>query len=234
MKEIVKFQNVCKYYGDKDTRIAALDHVNFSIYDAQLTVILGPSGAGKSTLLNVLGGMNVVDEGDVFVGDQCITNLSEVALANYRAQHIGFVFQFYNLIHNLTAFENVALMKEVNKRSDDPRKVLTSVGLTLQQDKFPNQLSGGEQQRVAIARALVKKPTLLLCDEPTGALDSQTGKAVLKVLLDMVRIHKKSVIIVTHNNAIANIADRILSMKNGCVERIEVNEKPCDVDGVNW
>lgn len=234
MESLVKFEAVSKYYGENEARIAALDHVSFTIEAAQLTVILGPSGAGKSTLLNLLGGMDQASSGKIYVNGTLISEMKEKELADYRGEHIGFVFQFYNLIANLTAYENVALMKEIRKESMDAKEALHRVGLDLQQQKFPSQLSGGEQQRVAIARALAKQPTLLLCDEPTGALDSETGCTVLQVLSDMVKKQGKSVVIVTHNAAIANMADRIFYMKNGKIERMEEQAHPCRVDEVNW
>lgn len=234
MESLIEFRNVTKVYGEKEATIYALDHVNIAIAKAQLTVILGPSGAGKSTVLNLLGGMDSVSEGVILVDGHDITKMKERELAAYRANHIGFVFQFYNLIPTLSALENVALIKELTNHALEPEQILDAVGLRNHMHKFPSQLSGGEQQRVSIARAIAKNPTILLCDEPTGALDSNTGGSVLELLQSMVTKHQQSVIIVTHNAAVAQIANRVIHMKNGSVDHIEEHEHPLAVQEVSW
>lgn len=230
----IEFVNVSKFYGEKDATVKAVNDVSFSIEPGQLTVILGPSGAGKSTILNLLGGMDQVSQGSILVNGVDIAKLNEKQLATYHAQQIGFVFQFYNLIPTLTAYENVALIKELCKDSRDPSLVLEEVGLKQHTNQFPSQLSGGEQQRVSIARAIAKNPAILLCDEPTGALDSETGCTVLSLLASMVMNQQRSVVIVTHNAAIAQMAHRVIYMKNGSIERIEEHAKPSLVNEVNW
>lgn len=234
MNTIFEFHHVSKCYGEGETKIHALKDINVLMEEGKLTVILGPSGAGKSTMLNVLGGLDRIDEGTIIVNQRDITTYSDAQLTSYRATEIGFVFQFYNLIANLTVWENVALMKEVQPKLGSIEDVLKQVGLYEHRHKFPAQLSGGEQQRVAIARALVKNPSLLLCDEPTGALDSQTGVMILQQLSDMSRVHKKSVVIVTHNAAIAQIADQVIYMKNGEIEQSILQKKPKRIDEVIW
>lgn len=234
MNTIFEFHHVSKCYGEGETKIHALKDINVLMEEGKLTVILGPSGAGKSTMLNVLGGLDRIDEGTIIVNQRDITTYSDAQLTSYRANDIGFVFQFYNLIANLTVWENVALMKEVQPKLGSIEDVLKQVGLYEHRHKFPAQLSGGEQQRVAIARALVKNPSLLLCDEPTGALDSQTGVMILQQLSDMSRVHKKSVVIVTHNAAIAQIADQVIYMKNGEIEQSILQKKPKRIDEVIW
>lgn len=234
MKDWIEFHKVSKIYGSEEAQIKALDDVSFTIEKGSFTVILGPSGAGKSTILNLLGGMDQVSHGEIIVNKQRITDLKEQALATYRAQQVGFVFQFYNLIPTLSAYENVALMKELTKQALNPQQVLQDVGLGKHLHKFPSALSGGEQQRVSIARAIAKNPSLLLCDEPTGALDSQTGCTILQLLLDLVKQKQCTVVIVTHNAAIAQIADRIIHMKNGEIASIHDQPYPRSINEVNW
>lgn len=234
MENVIVAKGICKQYGEKEAITMAVDHVDFTIGREQLTVILGPSGAGKSTILNVLGGLDRVSEGSVLVDGIDITELQEQKLAAYRASKVGFVFQFYNLIPTLSAYENVALIKEVSKDTLNVEEVLEAVGLKAHMHKFPSQLSGGEQQRVSIARAIVKNPALLLCDEPTGALDSETGCTILELLCNMVRVHHRSVIIVTHNAAVAQMADRVVHMKNGKIDFIEEHAHPLSVNEVKW
>lgn len=234
MEHWIEFHKVSKIYGSKEAQIKAVDEVSFTIEKGSFTVILGPSGAGKSTILNLLGGMDHVSDGEIIVNKERITDLKEQKLANYRAKQVGFVFQFYNLIPTLSAYENVALMKELTKQALDPQQVLEEVGLGKHQHKFPSALSGGEQQRVSIARAIAKNPSLLLCDEPTGALDSQTGCTILQLLLDLVKQKQCTVVIVTHNVAIAQIADRIIHMKNGKIASIHDQQHPCSIREVNW
>lgn len=234
MENVIEAKGVCKQYGEASAMTLAVDHVDFTIGREQLSVILGPSGAGKTTILNALGGLDRVSSGSIIVDQKEITTLNEKELAEYRAKKIGFVFQFYNLIPTLTAYENVALIKEVSKNTLDVEEVLEAVGLKQHMHKFPSQLSGGEQQRVSIARAIVKNPALLLCDEPTGALDSQTGCTILELLWNMVKIHHRSVVIVTHNAAVAQMADRVIHMKNGKIASIEEHEHPLSVQEVTW
>lgn len=234
MNNIFEFQQVSKSYGENEAKIHALKNVNVSMEEGKLTVILGPSGAGKSTMLNVLGGLDRIDDGKIIVNQMDITAYSDAQLTKYRASEIGFVFQFYNLIANLTVWENIALMKEVQANITSVETVLKQVGLYEHRHKFPAQLSGGEQQRVAIARALVKNPSLLLCDEPTGALDSKTGVLILQQLSDMARKYGKSVVIVTHNAAIAQIADQVIHMKNGEIEQSMLQKHPQSIDEVIW
>ncbi|MEY8459168.1 ABC transporter ATP-binding protein [Lactococcus ileimucosae] len=230
----IEIINESKIYQSGGGEIYANDHVNFSIEKGELAVILGTSGAGKSTILNILGGMDSSDEGQVVIDGINIAELSAKDLITYRRRDVGFVFQFYNLINNLTTKENVELASEIVENAMDPVEVLKSVGLGHRLDNFPSQLSGGEQQRVAIARAIAKNPKILLCDEPTGALDYQTGKQVLKILQDMARVQGATVIIVTHNAAISQIADRIIHVHDGKVKEITVNEKPLDIEMIEW
>ena len=230
----IEFKNVCKEYKMGEITIKALDNTNFQIEEGELVVIVGPSGAGKTTALNILGGMDFVTSGDVFVDNKNIAKLKGKALIKYRREDIGFVFQFYNLVQNLTAIENVELATQICKDSLDPEEVLEKVGLKDRKKNFPSQLSGGEQQRVAIARAIAKNPKLLLCDEPTGALDYKTGKQILKLLQDTARKEKMTVFIITHNAAIAPMADKIIRFKNGTAESIEVNENPKPVEEIEW
>lgn len=223
-----------KRYHMGTTEIAANRDVNFSIEKGELAIILGSSGAGKSTVLNILGGMDTNDEGQVIVDGKDISGYTPKQLTAYRRNDVGFVFQFYNLVQNLTAKENVELASEIVKDALDPVQVLMDVGLENRINNFPAQLSGGEQQRVAIARAIAKNPKILLCDEPTGALDYNTGKQVLQILQDMCRKRGATVIIVTHNAAIAPIADRVIRMHDGGVKSIEVNKKPEKIADIEW
>lgn len=234
MKKLIEFQDVSKEYKSSDRSYYALRDVNLTIYEGEMVVILGPSGAGKSTLLNLLGGMDTASSGTIIFDGQEITKYDDRALTKYRAQNVGIVFQFYNLIPTLTAYENVALMKDVQEEILDPGEALKMVGLENHMHQFPSQLSGGEQQRTSIARAIAKKPKLLLCDEPTGALDTDTGREVLKLLQDMSRIHKKTVVMVTHNSLFAEIADRVIRVKNGKVSEVTENKNPKDAIEVNW
>ena len=230
----IEFKNVCKEYKLGEVIIKALNNTNFSIEKGELVVIVGPSGAGKTTTLNILGGMDYVTSGEVLVDNKIISNLKGKELIKYRREDIGFVFQFYNLVQNLTAIENVELATQICKDSLIPEDVLTQVGLKNRMKNFPSQLSGGEQQRVAIARALAKNPKLLLCDEPTGALDYKTGKQILKLLQDTARKEKMTVLIITHNAALAPMADKIIKFKNGTAESIEINKNPIPVEQIEW
>ena len=230
----IDFKDVNKVYGSGEGMVKALSNTNFSINKGELVVILGPSGAGKTTTLNILGGMDKVTSGKVIVANRDITKYSHKNLIKYRRNDIGFVFQFYNLIQNLTALENVELATQICKNHFDPKEVLISVGLKDRLNNFPSQLSGGEQQRVAIARALAKNPKILLADEPTGALDYVTGKQILKLLQDIKKEKNMTVIIITHNSAIAPMADKIIKFKNGSVEDVIVNKKPLSVDKIEW
>lgn len=230
----ISFEHVCKYYQTGDTVVKAVDDVNFTIEKGEFCVVLGPSGAGKTTILNLLGGMDKATSGTITVGGKQITGLRSPQLTDYRRTDVGFVFQFYNLMPNLTALENVELARQVCKDALDPRTVMEQVGLSQRMNNFPAQLSGGEQQRVSIARALAKNPKLLLCDEPTGALDYNTGKAILKLLQDMCRERGMTVIVITHNQAIAPMADRVIKIKNGKVSSMTVNESPVSVETIEW
>ncbi len=230
----IEFKNVCKEYKMGEVVIKALNNTNFSIEKGELVVIVGPSGAGKTTALNILGGMDHVTSGEVMVDDKKISELKGKALIKYRREDIGFVFQFYNLVQNLTAIENVELATQICKDSLDPAEVLEKVGLKDRMKNFPSQLSGGEQQRVAIARAIAKNPKLLLCDEPTGALDYKTGKQILKLLQDTARKENMTVLIITHNAALAPMADKIIKFKNGTAEVIDTNENPVPFEQIEW
>ena len=230
----IELKNVCKEYKMGEITIKALNNTNFSIEKGELVVVVGPSGAGKTTALNILGGMDSVTSGDVIVDGKNIAKLKNRELTKYRREDIGFVFQFYNLVQNLTAIENVELATQICKDSLDPDDVMEKVGLRGRKNNFPSQLSGGEQQRVAIARAIAKNPKLLLCDEPTGALDYKTGKQILKLLQDTSRKENMTVIIITHNAAIAPMADKIIRFKNGTAESIEINENPVPVENIEW
>ena len=230
----IEMQHSYKRYQMGSTTITANDDVNFGIEKGELAIILGASGAGKSTVLNILGGMDTNSEGRVVIDGRDISNYSPRQLTAYRRTDIGFVFQFYNLVANLTAKENVELASQIVSDAQDAVKVLEDVGLGDRVDNFPAQLSGGEQQRVAIARAVAKNPKILLCDEPTGALDYNTGKQVLRILQDMSRKKGATVVIVTHNSAIAPIADRVIRMHDGRVSSIEVNEHPMDIEELEW
>ena len=231
---IVEFMDVSKIYKVGDMEFKALSNASFELNEGELVVILGPSGAGKSTLLNMLGGLDNPTSGKIIVEGQDISKLRNNELAEYRASHVGFVFQFYNLIPTLTVHENVTLVKEIAKDPLSATKMLEEVGLKDHYKKFPSELSGGEQQRVSIARALAKNPKILLCDEPTGALDSETGVMVLKLLLKMAREYNKTIVIVTHNSNIAEIADKIIRVRSGKIQSIEMNSNPKNVDEVEW
>ncbi len=234
MAEFIKLENVKKTYHMGEIEINALDGVEFTIEEGEFVVVVGQSGAGKTTVLNILGGMDTATAGSVLVADNDITKYKEKQLTKYRREEIGFVFQFYNLVQNLTAKENVELASQICKEPLDPELVLKEVGLEERMNNFPAQLSGGEQQRVAIARALAKNPKLLLCDEPTGALDYLTGKAILKLLQDTCRERKMTVIVITHNSALTPMADRIIKIKNGKVSQITMNECPVTVETIEW
>ena len=230
----IEFKDVVKKYKMGDVVIKALDNTNFSIDKGELVAIVGPSGAGKTTTLNILGGMDRATSGSVFVNEKEITSLTNKQLIQYRRNDIGFVFQFYNLVQNLTAKENVELATQLCSDALNVDEILDKVGLKDRKDNFPSQLSGGEQQRVAIARAIAKNPKLLLCDEPTGALDYKTGKQILKLLQDTCRREKMTVVIITHNTAIAPMADKVIHFKNGNAEKIVINEKPISIDKIEW
>ncbi|NRR23603.1 ABC transporter ATP-binding protein [Brevibacillus sp. MS2.2] len=234
MKTLIEFKKVTKEYKIGEVPIKALNGVDFSIAEGEFVVILGASGAGKSTILNLLGGMDMATSGQVFVGEQEITRFNEKRLTQYRGEKVGFVFQFYNLIPNLNALENVEFATEVCKNHLDAKEILHKVGLQNRMKNFPSQLSGGEQQRVAIARAVAKNPLLLLCDEPTGALDYVTGKSVLKLLQDLNKETKKCVVLVTHNSAIAPMADKIIKVKSGMIESVTINREKQSVEGIEW
>ena len=234
MSEFVRFEHVKKTYHVGEVDIQALQDATFTVDKGELCVIVGPSGAGKTTLLNILGGMDTLTEGKIFLGDSEVSAYNTRQLTTYRRYDIGFVFQFYNLVQNLTALENVELAAQICRDPLDAAAVLDEVGLTERKDNFPAQLSGGEQQRVAIARALAKNPKLLLCDEPTGALDYATGKAILKLLQDMSRQKGMTVIIITHNSALTAMADRVIRVKNGMVVSEETNASPVPVEEIEW
>ncbi len=230
----IELNNVYKRYKMGEVTINALNGVSFSIEKGEFAVVVGPSGAGKTTALNILGGMDSLDEGTVIVGGRNISEYTDKMLTEYRRYDIGFVFQFYNLVQNLTAKENVELAAQICKDPMDAETVLEMVGLKDRMNNFPSQLSGGEQQRVAIARALAKRPKLLLCDEPTGALDYQTGKSVLKLLYDTCKSTGTTVVMITHNSALADMADKVIKMKNGRVTDIRINENPIPVERIEW
>ncbi|MBC3797961.1 ABC transporter ATP-binding protein [Acetobacterium tundrae] len=234
MKHFIEFKDVYKRYHMGEVTINAANGISFSIEEGQFAVVVGPSGAGKTTVLNILGGMDGCDEGQVWVGDKDVATLTRRELATYRRYDTGFVFQFYNLVQNLTAVENVELATQICHDPMDAETVLKSVGLEDRLGNFPSQLSGGEQQRVAIARALAKRPKLLLCDEPTGALDYNTGKNILKLLQETCRKEKMTVILITHNQAITPMADKVIIMKNGKVLESYLNENPMAVDEIEW
>ena len=231
---IVEFKDVSRVYTNGEHETKALDHVNLSLEEGKFVVVLGPSGAGKSTLLNLLGGLDSPTEGTIVVGGKDISTLTANELADYRADSVGFVFQSYNLIPTLTVIENVALVKEIASNPLSSHDMLRAVGLEDHRHNFPSELSGGEQQRVSIARALAKNPDILLCDEPTGALDSETGVMVLKLLLSMARDMGKTIIIVTHNQNIAKMADIVVRVKNGKIRSCEEQENPLSVEEVDW
>ena len=230
----VEFHNVGKTYHMGEVEINALHDTSFAVEKGELVVIVGPSGAGKTTLLNILGGMDTLSEGQVIIDGQDISSYNRKQLTEYRRHDVGFVFQFYNLIGNLTALENVELANQICRNPLDAEKVLENVGLKERIRNFPSKLSGGEQQRVAIARALAKNPKLLLCDEPTGALDYQTGKAILKLLQDTGRKTGMTIIIITHNGALTDMADRVIQVRNGTVKSVKLNENPKDIAEIEW
>ena len=230
----IEFKDVVKEYKMGEVSIKALNKTNFEIEKGELAVVVGPSGAGKTTALNILGGMDTATKGKVIVDNKEISSLKEKQLIQYRREDIGFVFQFYNLVQNLTALENVELATQICKKPLDPKTILKKVGLENRMKNFPSQLSGGEQQRVAIARAIAKNPKLLLCDEPTGALDYKTGKQILQLLQDTCRKEKMTVVIITHNQALTPMADRIIHFKNGTAYDIKINENPTPIEYIEW
>lgn len=232
--KIVKFDDVSRIYTNGEHQMKALDKVNLELEEGKFVVILGPSGAGKSTLLNMLGGLDSPTEGKIIVDGNDISTLTNNELAEYRASKVGFVFQFYNLIPTLTVYENVALVKEISKNAISPEKMIEEVGLADHMKKFPQELSGGEQQRVSIARALAKNPKILLCDEPTGALDQETGVMILKLLLSMARNYNKTIVVVTHNQNIASMADVVIRVKNGKIKSYEEQSTPVSADEIEW
>lgn len=236
MEKIVELKNVSKVYNTGEKEFKALDGVNLAINKGEFVVILGPSGAGKSTLLNLIGGMDTPTEGSIKIDGEEISKYNENQLSDYRAENIGFIFQFYNILPTLTVLENVELVKDIVKNGNDSKEAIKAVGLEEHMNKFPNQLSGGEQQRVSIARAIAKNPKLLLCDEPTGALDSKTGVEVLKLLKKQCDGNNgaNTVIIVTHNSLFAEIADTVIRVKNGKIESVDSNENPKKIDEVKW
>ena len=230
----ISFEEVCRDYQTGDTVVHAADHVTFSIEKGEFCVVLGPSGAGKTTVLNLLGGMDKATSGQIIVGGKEVTKMSGRQLTEYRRLDVGFVFQFYNLMPNLTALENVELAQQVCPHALDPRQVMEQVGLGHRLNNFPAQLSGGEQQRVSIARALCKNPALLLCDEPTGALDSKTGAQVLELLTRLCHDFNTTVVIITHNASIAPLGNRVIRMRNGSVSEITLNDHPARVEDITW
>ena len=234
MGTLITFENVGKIYHTGDIIYEALHDVNPTIDEGEMVVILGPSGAGKSTLLNMLGGLDAATSGRIIFGEKEVTALNDKELGDFRAVDVGIIFQFYNLIPTLTAVENVSLMSELGIDIMDPKEALERVGLGDRLNNFPSQMSGGQQQRVSIARAIAKKPRLLLCDEPTGALDTNTGKEILKLLQSQSRDDGRTVVMVTHNALFADIADKVIYVKNGTVEDIFMNEHPKDADDINW
>ena len=236
MKDFIKFENVTKTYEVGDASFNALDGISFSIPKGEFVVILGPSGAGKSTLLNLLGGMDQATSGSIVIDGENIEKYSANEMSEYRAENVGFIFQFYNILPTLTVLENVEIVRDIVKKPRSAKKILKDVGLSKHLTKFPNQLSGGEQQRVSIARAIAKNPKILLCDEPTGALDSKTGLEVLKLLKKCCDANngENTVVIVTHNALIAEVADRVIRLKNGQIESNEVNKHPKNIDEVEW
>ena len=230
----IEVKNLCKIYQMGEVKIKAIENVNFTIDKGELVVILGPSGAGKTTILNILGGMDSPSSGSIIIDGTNISEYNSKELTKYRRYDIGFVFQFYNLVQNLTALENVSLANQICKNPKDAKRSLKDVGLADRINHFPAQLSGGEQQRVSIARALAKNPKLLLCDEPTGALDSKTGKKIIKLLQDTCHKTNTTTIIITHNAIISEIADKVIKVKNGTIESININKNPKKVEEIDW
>ncbi len=230
----IKVENLTKEYTMGEIKLLAVDNVSFEINEGELTVILGPSGAGKTTILNILGGMDSPTSGSIIIDGKDISKYNDKQLTYYRRNDIGFVFQFYNLVQNLTALENVELASQICKDTIPAKEVLDKVGLTKRMNNFPSQLSGGEQQRVAIARAIAKKPKLLLCDEPTGALDSVTGKKVLEVLQDIGKKYNITVVIITHNQIISQMAGKVIKMKNGKISDLIINKNPKNIKEIDW
>lgn len=234
MTTMIEFQDVSRIYKSGDHELKALNHINLKINKGEFVVILGPSGAGKSTLLNLLGGLDTATSGNIIVDGESIVNYDDNQLTKYRAKSVGFIFQFYNLIPNLTSKENIELMMDITDKKIDGDKILKSVGLEGHGNQFPAQLSGGEQQRVSIARALAKEPAMLLCDEPTGALDSDTGVLILSLLQDMCHEKNTTVVIVTHNSNLADAADKLIRIKNGQIEEVITNENPLNINEIDW
>ena len=234
MDNIIEIKKLSKVYKTGEKEFKALDNIDLSIKRGEFVVVLGPSGAGKSTLLNLIGGMDTPTKGSIKIDGEDISKYNEVKLSEYRAENIGFIFQFYNILPTLTVLENVEIVKDIVKNGNSPKSAIKAVGLERHMNKFPNQLSGGEQQRVSIARAIAKNPKLLLCDEPTGALDYKTGKSILKLLQDMSKKEKMTVIIITHNSAIAPMADKVIHFKNGVAESIIQNIKRVSIDDIEW
>ena len=230
----LQINNLEKFYGEKDNRVQVLKGLSTGIGKGEICVLLGPSGSGKSTLLNIIGGIESYDKGEIIINGAAMSAMNEKQMTLYRREHLGYVFQFYNLIPSLTAYENIALVKSIVKDMRKPDELLEMVGLSSCRNKFPSQMSGGEQQRVSIARALAKNPKILLGDEPTGALDSETGAIVLELLVDLCKSEKKTVILVTHNAEIAKCADKVIRMKNGKIREIYENAHPCSVREVEW
>lgn len=230
----ITLNHIAKYYGEGETLVKALDDINFTLNKKEFVVILGPSGAGKTTLLNILGGMDVATSGNYIVEDKDVCQFNNKQLARFRREKIGFVFQFYNLMNNLTAYENVCLATKKIKDTLNPKDILVKVGLEKRLNNFPSNLSGGEQQRVSIARALVKKPEILLCDEPTGALDSKTGQNIIALLKDLAKSEDSAVVVVTHNANIALVADRVIHISDGKIVADYYNEKPKEVSEITW
>lgn len=234
MDTIVEFKNVSKRYNSGEIVVTAVDDVSFTIKKGELVIIVGASGAGKTTILNLLGGMDSSSDGDIWVEGQNISTFSQKQLTEYRRKNIGFVFQFYNLIPNLTVLENVELAGQIVKQSKPAEDILKQVGLEHRMNNFPSQISGGEQQRVAIARAIAKNPQLLLCDEPTGALDYKTGKNILNILKEYCKNEKRTVIIITHNSSIAQAADKVIEIYDAKVKKVFVNQSPKNIDEIEW